>query len=127
MLSLKFLRSETERVRKALADRRSDYDLDGFLALDDRRRAILGELEALRNRRNVVSKEVGRLKKEGGDAAPLFEEMKANGLRTKELEEQLKVVEPAVQTAVESIPNIPHASVPSGCSETDNREIRRWG
>jgi seryl-tRNA synthetase len=127
MLPIRLIRTQTDRIRKGLADRRSDFDLDGWLRLDDRRREILAELENLRNRKNLVSKEVGRLKKEGGDASALFEEMKQVGQRTKELEEQLKEIEPEVEARQYSIPNIPHESVPVGCSEEENRVVRSWG
>ena len=72
MLPIKYIRSETELVKTSMANRNIDFDMDKLLGLDDRRREILSELEALRSRRNHVSKEVGKIKKEGGDAAHLF-------------------------------------------------------
>jgi seryl-tRNA synthetase len=127
MLPIKLIKSEPERLRKALKDRNSDFDLDALLAFDAERRDILGELENLRSRRNVVSKEVGRIKKEGGDATALLEEMKGVGERTKVLEERLREVEPLVNDNLEKIPNIPHYSVPAGTDESCNAVARFWG
>jgi seryl-tRNA synthetase len=127
MLPIKYIRSETELVKAVLSNRNIDFDMDKLLTLDDRRRNILAELEALRGRRNQVSKEIGKLKKEGGDAAHLFEEMKGAGARNKELEEELKAVEPELNAMIDLIPNIPHESVPVGNSEAENLEVRTWG
>ena len=90
MLAMKDIRNDVDRVRTALKNRRSEFDLDALLSLDDKRRSILSELEALRNRKNVVSKEVGRLKKEGLDASGVFEEMRQVGVRTGELEAEFE-------------------------------------
>ncbi len=127
MLPIKYVRNETERVRKSLADRNNDLDLDLLLSLDDERRKILGELESLRADKNKVNKEIGQIKKEGGDASALFAQMKNVGGRTKELETRLKEIDPKVNDMLDGIPNIPHDSVPVGMSEEDNREERKWG
>jgi len=127
MLPIKTIRTEPELIKKALKDRGNDFDLDELLALDESRREILGELEELRSRRNQASKEVGRIKKEGGDASHLFAEMKEVGAKTKALEDKLKEVEPAVEAAIEAIPNIPDKSVPVGLCEDNNVEVRKWG
>jgi seryl-tRNA synthetase len=127
MLPIKYVRTEAERIRKMLADRSTDFDLDQLLALDDERREILTELEELRARKNQVSKEVGQIKQQGGDASHLFAQMKEVGARTKALEERQKEVEPTVTAMLDAIPNIPHESVPVGNDEEDNVEARRWG
>ncbi len=127
MLPIKQVRTEADKIRAALKNRNSDFDLNRLLSLDDRRRDILGELESLRNRKNTVSKEVGRLKKEGLDASHIFEEMKQVGARTGELEKELAGIEPAVAELLEGLPNIPAESTPIGADSTQNVVVRTWG
>ncbi|MCB2228051.1 MAG: serine--tRNA ligase [Desulfarculaceae bacterium] len=127
MLDLKFLRENLELVKKAVAERHAVVDLAGFEALDTQRRAILPELEGLRARRNEVSQEVGRIKREGGDPSGVFAEMKEVGGRIKELEGQLASVEEQVKSLLYTIPNPPHESVPVGEGEDDNPVVATWG
>ncbi len=127
MLSIRTLREQTDRVRKALADRGAEVDLDRILRLDERRREILRELEALRNRRNEASKEVGRIKRQGGDASAIMAEMREVGTRIKALEAEQREVEPQLQDLLLRVPNVPHESVPVGQTEDDNPVVRTWG
>ncbi len=127
MLAIRTIRENPDRVRKALADRGADVDLDRLLELDARRREILQDLEALRGRRNQVSKDVGRIKREGGDPSALMAEMREVGSRIKALEAELREVEPGLDAILMQIPNIPHASVPVGRTEEDNKVVRTWG
>ncbi len=127
MLAIRTIRENPDRVKKALADRGADVDLDRLLELDARRREILQELEALRGRRNQVSKDVGRIKREGGDPSALMAEMREVGSRIKALEAELREVEPGLDALLMQIPNIPHASVPVGRTEEDNQVVRTWG
>lgn len=127
MLSIKFIRDNTDLVKESIENRGGGVDIDSLLILDDRRREILQELETLRSRRNQVSKEIGALKKQGGDASELLEEMKKVGDSTKGLEEKLKEVEPQLDSLLLNIPNVPHESVPVGQTEDDNELVRSWG
>ncbi|WP_459941584.1 MULTISPECIES: serine--tRNA ligase [Deferrisoma] len=127
MLSIRTIREQADRVRRALEARGADVDLDRILALDARRREVLQELEALRSRRNAASKEVGRIKREGGDATGLMEEVRQVGERIKALEAELREVEPEIDGLLLRVPNIPHESVPVGRSEEDNPVVRTWG
>ncbi len=127
MLDLKFLRNNLDLVRKSVADRGGDVDLDGFEQMDAQRRDILPELEGLRKRRNEVSAEVGRVKREGGDPSGVYAEMKKVGGRIKELEGQLGGVEDEINALLMTIPNPPHESVPVGEGEDDNPVVSTWG
>ncbi|MEW6488238.1 MAG: serine--tRNA ligase [Thermodesulfobacteriota bacterium] len=127
MLAIKWIRDNADAVRTYLKRRRAEVDLDRILALDDRRRDLLQELEALRNRRNEISRRVGQRKREGGDAADLVAEMGGVGERIKELEASLREVEPVLDDLLLRVPNAPHASVPSGEGEGDNPVVRTWG
>jgi seryl-tRNA synthetase len=127
MLDRKLIRNDPEKVRKGIADRGVDFDLDGFLKLDEGMRELLQETESLKHRRNSVSKEISKLKKEGADAGKLLGEMKETSARIKEIDSELKAIEEKLQEQELSIPNIPHESTPLGCTDKDNSEVRRWG
>ena len=77
MLDIKRIRDDYEGVCKAVESRQhGDFGLPQVRALDEERRALLTEVEALKSRQNAASKEIPRIKKEGGDAAALLAEMK---------------------------------------------------
>src|SRR5690554_5139587 len=114
MLDLKRIRNEFEEVKAALAKRGEDYDLEGLLKLDERRREILGEVEQLKNRQNTVSKEIPKLKKAGQDVSGIMEEMKELSQRIKDINSELKEVEEELHQRLLSIPNTPHPDVPVG-------------
>jgi seryl-tRNA synthetase len=127
MLDIRFVRENTESVMKAMRDRGFDFSLDAFLQEEKERRELLLKVEELRNRRNVVSDEIGRLKKEKKDAAAQLEEMKGVSAAIKELDESLRELDERTTSFLLEVPNIPHESVPVGSDEKDNREVRRWG
>ena len=127
MLDVRFIRENVNEVKEALKKRNYEFPLADFLAIDEKRMAIMREVEELRNRRNVVSEEIGRLKREKADAGAQLEEMKKVADKIKALDEQLRAVEEETKTFVLTIPNIPHESVPVGKDETENTEIRKWG
>jgi len=127
MLDLKLLQRNPERVAKALALRNSSIRVDGFTILDERRRILIAETESLKNERNTVSAEVGKVKKAGGDAGALIERMGAVNARIKELDQALESVETELKAWMLVLPNMPHESVPEGKDENDNVELHRWG
>ncbi|MBP2650942.1 MAG: Seryl-tRNA synthetase [Firmicutes bacterium] len=127
MLDIKFVRDNPELVSKALSNRGMNVGLDEFLALEKKRRELLGEVETLKNKRNTVSQEISRLKKTGGDADALIVEMREVGDTISGLDISVKEVESEITEFIMNIPNIPHGSVPIGADETANVEIRRWG
>ncbi|WP_342427648.1 serine--tRNA ligase [Paenibacillus sp. FSL L8-0158] len=127
MLDIKILRNELGRVEKALQNRGKSLDLiNGFTDLDVSRRELLQESEGLKNRRNVVSGEVAKLKKNKENADDLIAEMRQVSDRIKELDEKVRELEVQIDELAMSIPNIPNETVPVGASEEDNVEIRRW-
>ncbi|MFP4978915.1 serine--tRNA ligase [Paenibacillus sp. CN-4] len=127
MLDVKILRSDYARVEQALNNRGKSLELiAGFPQLDLRRRELLQETEALKNRRNTVSGEVAKRKKSGEPAEELIIEMRSVSDRIKELDEEVRVLEGQIAELTQSIPNIPHESVPVGRSEEENVEVRRW-
>ena len=69
MLDIKFIRDNQQIVEEALAKRGGKVSLDGFLKLEQERRALLTEVEQMKATRNAASKEIGVLKQQGKDAA----------------------------------------------------------
>lgn len=128
MIDIKLLRTDYAKVAAALSKRGASEELiAGFPALDAKRRELQTESDNLKNRRNVVSQEVAKLKKSGGNADDLIAEMKNVGDRIKQVDEELRVVESESDALLLAVPNIPHESVPVGASEADNVELRRIG
>jgi len=127
VLDVKVLRSDYARVEQALENRGKSLDLiAGFPELDLRRRELLQETEGLKNRRNTVSGEVAKRKKNGEAADELITEMRTVSDRIKELDDEVRELEAKISELTMNIPNIPHASVPVGKSEEENVEVRRW-
>ena len=127
MLDAKFVRDNIQVVEEALRRRRSKVALDGFVALDRKRRDLVVKAEELRAERNAASEEIGRLRREKKDASSLMEKMKEVGARIKEMEAGLPELEGRMEEAMLSIPNIPDPSVPEGAGEEDNPTVRTWG
>ncbi|MFZ7102998.1 MAG: serine--tRNA ligase [Peptococcaceae bacterium] len=127
MLDIKFVRENPQVVAEAMKKRGAEVKLDEFLALDEDRRKILSQVEQLKNQRNVVSKEIGQLKREGKDAAKIVEKMGQVGDKIKNLDEEIKSIDEKLTGIIMGIPNIPHASLPVGPDESFNREERKWG
>jgi seryl-tRNA synthetase len=131
MLDLKLIRENTEFVRDRLRRRgKPEFcaAVDEVVVLDERRRALITEVDGLRARRNEVSPQVGRLKQAGRqeEAEPLIVEMRALGERMAALEEQREQVESEVRELLLNLPNLPEAQVPEG-GEDANQVLREWG
>ena len=130
MLDLKWIRQEPETARRRLARRgkpeETDAAVERVLTLDEERRALIGEGDALKARRNVVSQQVGTRKRHGEPAEELIAEMRAGGERIRALDERLREIEGQIEDALLRTPNAPLESVPEG-GEESNRVVREWG
>lgn len=127
MLDIKFVRSNSKVVQQALAHRGANISLDDFLRLDERRREKLVVVEQLKNKRNVVSEEIGRLKKTGHSVEDMVLEMRQVSNEIKDLDDEIRDIDGELANILLGIPNLPHESVPVGHDEADNKEVRRWG
>ena len=114
MLDARFVRENIDVVKTALERRNAGIDLTEFLGLEDERLRLLRESEELRNKRNVVSEEIGKLKREKKNADQLVKDMKGVADRIKEIDEVLKGIEEKTNLFLLTIPNIPNQSVPVG-------------
>ncbi len=126
MLDIKTIRENPEQVKAAIATLQAEAPIDEILQLDERRRQILQELEDLRHERNVTSKKIGSIK-EQAERAPLIEEMGGVNQRIKDFEQDLRQVDHDLEQAMYLVPNLPHASVPVGADESENRILRQEG
>lgn len=126
MLDIKILRNEFDKVKKALEYRKENFNLDEFKELDEKRRSLLTEVEVLKNKQNVVSKQIPTLKKEGKDVTPIFEEMRELSSEIKNLDEKVSEVDEKLKELMLTIPNIPNDTVPAGDTDEDNVEIDKF-
>lgn len=127
MLDIKILRSNPEVLQRALLKSKGKFDIEGFMSLDTKRRELIFRAEQMKGKQNTDSKLIPQYKKEGKDAAPLMDEMKVLSNSIKELDLQIREVDEQIDTLVLTIPNVPNENVPTGDSDTDNQEIRKWG
>ncbi len=128
MLSLQLLREHTDIVRKALADRQTPEGgpLDEIISLDEQRRTLLIEVEALRAEQNAAGKKIGAAK-DPADRQRMIDEMKSVSTRVDELSPRLRDIEERLDALVMEIPNIPDAATPYGASEDENRILKQHG
>ena len=119
MLDIRLIRSETERVRAALARREADGLLDEVLELDERRRALQTQVDEMRAERNAAAQAIGEAKRAGRDAAAEMAAAAALRDRLAELEAQLREVDAAFESAMLALPNLPHPSAADGMLEED--------
>ena len=131
MLDPKLLRSDLNAVATSLKTKRYDLDTDAFTALETQRKALQLAAESLQHERNSYSKTMGKLIGEAKAKGEDIEPLKAKGEQIKNdsaaADAALATVQEELDTLLQGIPNIPHASVPAGNDEEDNVEVRRWG
>ena len=116
-------------IAKKAMDRRGEkeFDLDAVVALDDKRRELLKEVEVMKNELNVESKKIPQLIKEGKDVDAAKAQLKELSDKIKAIDEQVRTVEGEMEYNLMRIPNVPHPDVPQGTTDEDNVEIRQWG
>ncbi|MBQ0041572.1 MAG: serine--tRNA ligase [Clostridiales bacterium] len=127
MLDIKRIREDYEGVKAAVERRtKGDFGIGNVKELDTKRREILAEVEALKNKQNTTSRMVPQLKKEGKDTTALFAEMKELSNKIKELDSQLGDIEADLKMALLSVPNTPHPDVQIGEDDSANVELRKF-
>lgn len=128
MLDIKRIREDFDGVKAGVERRcKGDFGIGKARDLDIRRREMLAEVEALKNKQNVTSREVPKLKKEGKDTSELFREMKQLSARIKELDGEVAEVEEELRDVLLGIPNVPNPQVQVGEDDSANVELRRVG
>jgi len=127
MLDLKYIKNNLEDVKKGMAKRRAKIDFSPFLDNDEKRKALLLEIEELRHKRNVVSDDIATIKKAGDDAQSFIGEMKLVSETIKKLDKELIIIEKDIHNFLVSLPNLPHKDVPMGEDDTENRLEKTQG
>ena len=128
MIDIKYIKENPEEViaRYAVKGKDAREDIESILALDARRRALIGEGEALKAEQNKTNKLIPQFKKEGRDVAPIFAELKAISEKVKGIDEQLKEVETQYTGLMLGLPNLPDPDLKAGGKE-NNEPLRYWG
>lgn len=118
MLDIKFIRENLELCKAAAVNKNRAVDWDALLALDEKRRQLIGKAEVLRAERNEISK----ARTEGS-----IERGKAIKDELKIIDEELRVTEEQFGIHMLTVPNVPDASVPVGKDASENVEVKKWG
>ncbi len=127
MLDNQLLRENPTFVAEELLKRGFEFDVKGFQLLEDERKKLQVDTQALQNERNQRSKAIGQAKAKGEDIAPMREEVRRMGDTLEEKKAELDKVLHLIEEMMLSMPNLPHESVPVGKDESNNQEVRRWG
>ena len=114
MLDARFVRDNPDVVRAALESRGAAWDLDGFLSLDESRRALIAKTESLQARRNEASKQVGQIMREARTEAAeaLKAEVRSINAELEGLQAELGALDAQATEMLLTVPNIPDGSVP---------------
>ena len=127
MLDPKLLRTQLEETTRQLARRGFALDIQAIASLEEKRKSVQVITQQFQAERNAKSKAIGMAKAKGEDATRLMEEVANIGAALKQAETELEQIQKEIEDIALGIPNLPHASVPDGRDERDNKEVRRWG
>lgn len=129
MLDIKVIRENPEKVKAAMKTRNKDMDalVDEVLEIDVERRQLSQENDALKKTQNDASKEIPKIKKEGGDCSAIFAEMTKIKEEIKINDDKLSALAERQKKIMYEFPNIPNDTVPIGKDDSENVEIRKWG
>jgi len=126
MLDIKYLRDNLDVAEQRLATRGGGLDLAPVRSLDQQRRELLGEAEALKAERNKVSALIGQTRDKSQVQGEIAR-MKEVSARIKQLDDDLRRVEEELEAFLLMVPNLPHPACTVGASEEQNVEVRSWG
>ncbi len=126
MLDMNLIRSNPEFVKAGLEKKGCDADIDALLEMDQKRRSLVTENEALKAERNRLNKEIPILKKRGEDAAALMAQLKGMADRVKVLDEAQNAAEEEIRAFLLRLPNLPAEGVVAGGKE-NNQVVKRFG
>jgi seryl-tRNA synthetase len=127
MLDVKLLRENLDDVKARIATRGVKVDWDEFVSLDRERREALANIERLKEKKNRLSGEIGKIKKNAGDATALMRDVEEVSEDIRIAEGPLAEIEARFEQFMLTLPNLPNPGVPVGKNADDNKEIRRWG
>ena len=125
MLDIKFIRENADLIKAGAKKKHLEVDIDRLMAVDEKRRRLLSEVETMRAKQNTVSDQV--VKASTDEKARLIGEMKVLKESLQAKEKELQEVDHSWQLLMVQVPNIPDLSVPEGTTDADNVEVRTWG
>jgi len=124
MLDIKFIRENSDLVREAARKKHTDFDIERFLALDEKRRALIADVDEMRRTHREESEKTS--KTQGAERDALISQLKEGKDKISHKEFELRTIENEFSELMLQVPNIPDPSVPEGNSDADNQEIRVW-
>ena len=131
MLQIGFIKDNKDEVinRLAVKNFKADEILDQIILLDDKRRDRQKRLDDGLAEANLAAKEIGGLYQKGlaTEANALKEKTASLKTLTRELSIQLDEITSQMNDLLVQLPNLPHASVPTGHSAADNEVVYEWG
>ncbi len=129
MFDLKWIREHPDAFDAGLAKRGLDGQSAAILKLDEERRALVQKLQDAQAKRNAASKEIGKAKASGDEAAAqkLMDEVAKAKATIQSGEEDERRLDEALREALSTLPNAPLDDVPEGEDESANVQVRDWG
>ena len=127
MLDPKLIKEKPEIIRNMLKSRAVEFDLDGLIESDQKRREFIIKTDELRKKKNQIAMTISEKKKAGEDASSILAEMKNISNELTKLQSEQEEVEKKYLKLALTIPNLVHESVPVGPDDSANKEIKKWG
>ena len=126
MLDIRLIREQPEEIRARLATKNVDVPIDDILALDERRRRLISEVERIKSERNEGSRRIARTR-DPEERGALIAEMKQLGDRIDELDEQVRQADAELRDLLLGVPNLPDPDVPVGPDASANVVVDEGG
>ena len=127
MLDPKLIKEKPEIIKDMLKARSVEFDLEGLIDSDQKRREFITKTDELRKKKNQVALNISEKKKKGEDISSILAEMKSVSEELSKLEVDQNNIEKKYLKLATSIPNLIHESVPIGKDDESNKEIKKWG
>ena len=127
MLDPKLIKEKPEVIKNMLKARSVEFDLEGLIDSDQKRREFITKTDELRKKKNQVALNISEKKKKGEDISSILAEMKSVSEELSKLEVDQNNIEKKYLKLATSIPNLIHESVPIGEDDESNKEIKKWG
>ena len=127
MLDPKLIKEKPEVIKDMLKARSVEFDLEGLIDSDQKRREFITKTDELRKKKNQVALNISEKKKKGEDISSISAEMKTVSEQLSKLEVEQNNIEKKYLKLATSIPNLILESVPIGEDDESNKEIKKWG
>ena len=126
MLDIKFIRENPDLIKEAARKKKIDFNVDTLLAVEEKRSALLSEVEAMRGEQNTFTDKIARATDQG-ERQGMIDQMKVFKDKLAEKEDKLKEVMEKWRNLMLLVPNVPDITVPDGDGDADNVEVRKVG